>query len=364
MQTPWHDLTTETPDFTEYCARWKDYVLNKGFPKQIPELQREDNLPHLWPEDKNSPYAKVGVLCVHGFNETAFGMLDIATAAHKFGCRVQTIMLPGHGTSPHELASTKPDLWEETVAYGVRSMHDCEKIILIGNSIGATLSLLEAAANPQRISGALLISPAFGVCSIAKYLARWFHLLQRPLRLGAWHKLQPEVDYARYCSTQYISGLNSISVMRKARNLKIKLSCANYMFLSEDDETIDVQKSLDFFNAQAENLRHLDFYSNAAPPATEPTRKNHSSRFPDYSVLDFSHTGFMHKPDNPHYGADGDFFDFTYTTNIPLGSKPSYFGAITKQNAKIPGLARLHFNPDFDRVTYAIEELLKRVTQA
>ena len=361
MQTPWHDLEQSTPSFSEYCRRWHDYVLNKGFPKQIEQLQRKDNLPRLWHEDKNSKYKDVGILCIHGFNETAFGMLDIAEAAHKFGPRVQTIMLPGHGTSPLELAKIDPELWEQTVAYGIRSLHQsCSKIILIGNSIGATLAALAANANPELISGLLLISPALGVCSIGKYLARWYHLIQRPLRLSAWHKLQPEVDYVRYCSTQYTSGFSSISIMRKARKMSIKLNCPNHTFLSEDDETIDVKKTLEFFKAQETSLRKLDYYTNTAPQSEDPTQHNHSSRFPDMNVLDFSHTCLQHTPNNPHYGPDADFYDFTYTNAIPLAEKPAYFGAITKQNAKIPGLARLHFNPDFQRISTAIESLLEQ----
>jgi esterase/lipase len=359
-QQPWFDLATHTPEFSEYCHRWQNYVLHSEHEGQLPQLQRSDNLPRLWPENKSSPYSKIGILCVHGFNETAFGMLDVALAAQKFGARVQTVLLPGHCTSPVELANTDKELWLETVAYGIRSLRQhCDKVILIGNSIGATLSCIAAHKHPDDLAGLLLLSPAFGVCSITKYLARLYHLLRIPLKLSSWHKLRPENDYARYCSTKYTSGLKSISIMRIARKMKIKFNCPSHIFLSVDDETIDVKRTLKFFAKQRPELRKLDFYSNRPRSNKDQSRNNHSSKFTEYNVLNFSHTCLQHTPDNKHYGFTADYYDFAHTRDRPFGEKPAYFGALTPENIQIPGLARLHFNPDFPRISSAIENLLQ-----
>lgn len=359
MKSPWHDLAKKTPDFSTYTQRWHDYILNKGYPKQISCLMREQNLPREW-EPTDTRCSEVGILLIHGFNETAFGMLDIGNAAAKTGCRVRSIMLPGHGTHPAQLSKISAETWVETVKYGVRSLQEhCSKVILIGNSLGATLAINHALDQPTDVSALLLLAPALGVGSISTYLARWYSILKTPLRLTDWHRLRPEEDYARYCSTHYHSGLQSLSMMRQTRNKtrQQQLKPKTWIFLSKDDETINIRPALKFFDSLDDSQKELHFYGNGLEASPNSNTHNHPSAYPDEKILDFSHTCLQHTPNNPHYGREADYFDFQHAPDLK-DTRPDYLGAISPHNIKKYKLARLHYNPDFARLEQTIAEIV------
>ncbi len=90
---------------------------------------------------------EVGVLLTHGFSSTAQEMMELAQILNeKDGYTTFAVLLAGHGTSPGDLAQTDMIDWYKSFKEG----HDllkrvCSKIILVGHSMGATLSLLLAA---------------------------------------------------------------------------------------------------------------------------------------------------------------------------------------------------------------------------
>ncbi|MBK5112087.1 MAG: alpha/beta fold hydrolase [Candidatus Heimdallarchaeota archaeon] len=89
----------------------------------------------------------IGVILVHGFSSTAQEMMELGQLLHeKFGYSTFGVLLAGHGTSPADLALTDMLDWYKSVkeSYDFIKQY-CKKIILIGHSMGATLSLILAA---------------------------------------------------------------------------------------------------------------------------------------------------------------------------------------------------------------------------
>ncbi|NPE07795.1 MAG: alpha/beta fold hydrolase [Asgard group archaeon] len=89
----------------------------------------------------------VGIILVHGFSSTAQEMNDLGLLLHEqFGYSTFGVLLAGHGTSPADLAQTDMLDWYKSVkeSYDFIKQY-CKKIILIGHSMGATLSLILAA---------------------------------------------------------------------------------------------------------------------------------------------------------------------------------------------------------------------------
>ncbi len=93
---------------------------------------------------------EIGVLLSHGFSSTAQEMEELGQILNKEnGYTTFAVLLAGHGTSPGDLAQTDMIDWYKSFKEGYDLLKRvCSKIILVGHSMGATLSLLLAANEP------------------------------------------------------------------------------------------------------------------------------------------------------------------------------------------------------------------------
>ena len=104
--------------------------------------------------DRAGPYFykgnEVGVILTHGFSSTAQEMHRLGKYLHEeFGFSTFGVLLAGHGTSPADLAQTDMIDWYKSLKESYDFIkQQCEKVILIGHSMGATLSLILAANEP------------------------------------------------------------------------------------------------------------------------------------------------------------------------------------------------------------------------
>ncbi|NHJ87675.1 MAG: alpha/beta fold hydrolase [Asgard group archaeon] len=93
---------------------------------------------------------EIGILLTHGFSSAAQEMQGLAKTLHEEkGYTTFSVLLAGHGTSPGDLAQTDMVDWYKSVYKGYTFLKSfCSKIILIGHSMGGTLSLILAANKP------------------------------------------------------------------------------------------------------------------------------------------------------------------------------------------------------------------------
>ena len=104
--------------------------------------------------DKAGPFFnqgnEIGVLLTHGFSSTAQEMQELSHLLNEEnGYTTFAVLLAGHGTSPGDLAQTDMIDWYKSFKEGFDLLKQtCSKIILVGHSMGATLSLLLAANEP------------------------------------------------------------------------------------------------------------------------------------------------------------------------------------------------------------------------
>jgi len=89
----------------------------------------------------------IGILLTHGFSSTAQEMEQLGIHLNKkYGYTTFGTLLAGHGTSPADLAQTDMVDWYKSLKKGYDFLNQiCDKIILIGHSMGGTLSLILAA---------------------------------------------------------------------------------------------------------------------------------------------------------------------------------------------------------------------------
>lgn len=98
------------------------------------------------------------VVCVHGLGGAAWNWLALGPLLAEHA-RVLAIDLAGHGLTPAARRSTTIGANRRLLDRFIRDVTG-EPVILIGNSMGGLISILEAAAAPDVIRGCVLVDPA------------------------------------------------------------------------------------------------------------------------------------------------------------------------------------------------------------
>lgn len=123
----------------------------------------------------HSPAASNAMLCVHGFTSTPFSMLELGGHLAADDLSVYSVLLPGHGTNPHDLEKTTWNDWYTAVE---KEYHNLSgrygRVFLCGQSLGALLALsLASFCNP---AGIISISSGLKLKSkLSALIPLWMH---------------------------------------------------------------------------------------------------------------------------------------------------------------------------------------------
>jgi pimeloyl-ACP methyl ester carboxylesterase len=99
-------------------------------------------------------------LLVHGLNDSAFYMGDLAEVLYGAGFNVVTVLLPGHGTDTRDMRDVKAEQWRAEVQAGLAMAHMVgEQVVLGGMSLGGTLAV-DAVLRGEKVAGLILFVPA------------------------------------------------------------------------------------------------------------------------------------------------------------------------------------------------------------
>ncbi|MCF6284182.1 MAG: alpha/beta fold hydrolase, partial [Candidatus Hydrogenedentes bacterium] len=102
------------------------------------------------------------VLFVHGFVGAQSNFAALPDAVAEAGWYVETMRLPGHGTSPRDFERTTADELIAGVRDAVKALKQKHNtVVVVAHSMGGALSTLVAAEEP--IDGLVLCAPFFGL---------------------------------------------------------------------------------------------------------------------------------------------------------------------------------------------------------
>lgn len=106
----------------------------------------------------------VGVLLSHGFTGSPKGLRPWAEHLAAAGFTVRLPRLPGHGTTWQEMNRTRWQDWYAVVDREFRELHErCDQVFVGGLSMGGALVTRLAQEHGPRVSGLLLVNPAYTV---------------------------------------------------------------------------------------------------------------------------------------------------------------------------------------------------------
>lgn len=130
-----------------------------------------------WRAPGEGDRARTGVVLTHGFTGNPRSTLPMARRLHERGHTVDVVRLPGHGSTTRDLSRTRYVDWRRAVEEALdRTLADCDRVVLVGHSMGGTLSLDLASARPADVAGVVAINAL--VLDRTELLARLSPVLQ------------------------------------------------------------------------------------------------------------------------------------------------------------------------------------------
>ncbi|MDX1657545.1 MAG: alpha/beta fold hydrolase [Nitriliruptorales bacterium] len=113
-----------------------------------------------WSSQGEGARAGTGVAVLHGFTGNPRSVRPLAERIHAAGFTVDMPLLPGHGTEWRDLAKTRYLDWRGAVEAVVdRLVERCDRVILVGLSLGGTLALDVGSRRPEDVAGIAAINP-------------------------------------------------------------------------------------------------------------------------------------------------------------------------------------------------------------
>lgn len=113
-----------------------------------------------WSAPGRGPAARTGVAVIHGFTASPQGTRPLGLRLAAVGYRVEVPCLPGHGTTTRDLARTRYRDWAAAVDGVVDDLAaSCDRVVLVGHSMGGTLALDRASRTPELVDGVAVINP-------------------------------------------------------------------------------------------------------------------------------------------------------------------------------------------------------------
>lgn len=204
--------------------------------------------------------ADAAVLLVHGFAATPWEMRPLADDLTKRGFACLAVRLPGHATTPQDLASRRWEEWLDDVVRGYDLLAGrFPRIYAAGLSTGTLLLLMMA--RQRRPAGLVLLSPYLRLRHRLAPLAGWLRYLypyqQRELS-GA--------DAAHYYLHRPLAGVHQINRLLRALTPRLgEITVPVLAIHGEGDRTIDIDSGRRLVERLGSTVRVYERLGPAAP---------------------------------------------------------------------------------------------------
>jgi carboxylesterase len=193
--------------------------------------------------------SSTGILLFHGFTATPLEVRGLADEIHsQLGWTVYAPLLPGHGTSPQDLAGTRYQDWINSAEEALNKLKTCTTTWYIGGeSMGGLLALYLAARHPEIIKVAIF-APALRIKGVLKA-----KLLKRLIFGSPKKHLEPTRQGYLPWQGYRVNPLSAVAEMGDLQNAVIEnlpqIHQPLIIFQGNQDETIDHRSASMVYNA-------------------------------------------------------------------------------------------------------------------
>ena len=240
-----------------------DEIMNKDwFAKEI-ATALSDGVTHI----ENQPFLLLpkqsnhcAVILIHGFSSSPREMRELGEILQQHGFTVYGPRLPGHGTSPQDLAARPLQEWRATVLSGFDALAAAGlKVSAAGLSTGALLSLDLALQRP--LEKILLLSPFL---RLKHWLSPYVGLLKLFVRYQ--NKEIPAAEQPFYYRQRPLQGI--VQIGRLLRHLKPRLPLITTPVLvlaASGDATIAPGTAQQLFKRLGSPKKAIHLYGDEVP---------------------------------------------------------------------------------------------------
>lgn len=209
-------------------------------------VRSQEDLPFmLCPEG-----ATAAALLVHGFTATPWEMRPLAEFLGAAGIASLAIRLPGHGTSPEDLAGRCWEEWQAAVIAGYQILSNGFATIYgMGMSTGCLLLLSIAQTHP--FQALVLFSPYLQVQHRLAPYAGWLRWIQpyQQSRSGTGPR-------EHYYDRRPVAGVHQINRLAKSLSRQLPhLKCPVLAFNGEGDQTVDIKSGRKLIDLMASPVK-------------------------------------------------------------------------------------------------------------
>ncbi|MBN2417276.1 alpha/beta fold hydrolase [bacterium] len=219
-------------------------------------------------------------MLLHGFTGTPWVWEELAAVLSGHGIETSVPLLPGHGTSPEDLAATSWRQWVSCAeqAYGVLSER-CEEVCIAGISMGGALALLLASRHP--CSGVISLAAPVRLHGVTLHLIPLLKIFRRN-----WKKrktgdiVSPEAGYDCYPLAGVQQFRQLLSEVRRGLG---RITCPALIMHSRADKRIPMDNSLEI----AKGIGSSRVTIVVLPSPGHTVTKSEDSRLVERTVLEF-----------------------------------------------------------------------------
>ncbi|WP_026819658.1 alpha/beta hydrolase [Arthrobacter castelli] len=185
----------------------------------------------------SGPNASIGIALSHGFTGSPASMIDWARHLADAGYAVTLPLLPGHGTSWEDLATSRWQDWYGAFeAEYLRLRSKTDHTFVAGLSMGGTLALRTAAEH--RVSGVVAVNPGFTFYDPKARFARILRYIRPTVPAIGDDIKKPGVREAAYIRTPVAAVDQLHRLFRDTTSALHRVSAPTLIFQSSVDRVV------------------------------------------------------------------------------------------------------------------------------
>ena len=184
---------------------------------------------------------EVGILLVHGFTGSPASMRPWAEYLNQRGYTIKVPLLPGHGTTPHDLNLVKWQEWPAKVESDLQELlRTCRKVFICGLSMGGGTTLNIATRYSQDLAGIILVNPMIHVKFVPHQLAWAISRFQKMRDSVGDDIKRPGITEYGYDALPAVGVYELLKMLHYTRKRLHDVTAPMLLFHSVDDHTLPV----------------------------------------------------------------------------------------------------------------------------
>lgn len=216
-----------------------------------------------WSSPGSGANATTGIVVVHGFSGNPNSTRPLGEALAERGFAVEVVRLPGHGTTVKDMATTRYPDWRAEVERAVDELAArVDRVLLVGLSMGGTISLDVAASRRDTVAGvvpinATMISRDGLLVKLGPYLEKILAIAPAKLAGLVENDIAKGGDEKAYDKVSTAAGNSLLAELPRIRAKLLDLTQPVVVAFSPQDHSVPPKNSKAILELLGDNAREL-----------------------------------------------------------------------------------------------------------